>query len=83
MLNPYLTPTRDPLTSIVLYGNPSDIDYVIVDGKILKASGELTTINREKALLTAQKRTDEIINRFFEDYPSQRESWEKMTMKGQ
>ncbi len=83
MLNPYLTPTRDPLTSIVLYGNPSDIDYVVVDGKILKASGELTTINREKALLTAQKRTDEIINRFFEDHPSQRESWEKMTMKGQ
>ena len=71
------------LQLVCTYLNETDIDYVIVDGKILKASGELTTINREKALLTAQKRTDEIINRFFEDYPSQRESWEKMTMKGQ
>lgn len=48
MLNPYLTLTRDLLTSIVLYSNPSDIDYIVVDGKILKASGELTTINRKK-----------------------------------
>lgn len=83
MLNPYLTPTRDPLTSIVLYGNPSDIDYVIVNGKILKENGELTTIDREKALLTAQKRTDVIIDRFFEDHPNQRENWEKMARKGQ
>lgn len=83
MLNPYLTPTRDPLTSIVLYSNPSDIDYVIVEGKILKENGELTTIDRKKSLLTAQKRTDEIIDRFFEDHPNQRESWEKMVKKGQ
>ena len=83
MLNPYLTPTRDPLTSIVLYGNPSDIDYVIVNGKILKENGELTTIDRKESLLTAQKRTDEIIDRFFDDHPNQRENWEKMASKGQ
>jgi 5-methylthioadenosine/S-adenosylhomocysteine deaminase len=82
MLNPYLTPTKDPLTSIVLYGTSNDIDAVIVDGKILKRDGELTTIDREKALLTAQERTDEIIERFFEDHPEQRRTWEKMVPFG-
>jgi len=77
MLNPYLTPTRDPLTSIVLYGTSSDIDTVIVDGKILKKGGELTTIDRRKALIKAQVRTDEIVERFFEDHPEQRRNWEK------
>ncbi len=78
MLNPYLTPTRDPLTSIVLYGTAGDIDTVIVDGKILKRNGALTTVEMREALLTAQKRTDEIIERFFEDHPEQRKNWEKM-----
>ncbi|MCW4036023.1 MAG: amidohydrolase family protein [Candidatus Bathyarchaeota archaeon] len=79
MLNPYLTPTRDPLTSIVLYGTPGDIDTVLVDGKILKRNGALTTIEMREALLTAQKRTDEIIERFFEDHPDQRKNWEMMS----
>lgn len=79
MLNPYLTPTRNPLTSIVLYGTAGDIDTVIVDGKILKRNGVLTTIEMSEALLTAQKRTDEIIKRFFEDHPDQRKNWEMMS----
>ena len=82
MLNPYLTPTKDPLTSIVLYGTPGDIDTVIVDGKILKRDGALTTIDGRGALLRAQERTDEIIERFFEDHPGQRRNWEKMVPYG-
>jgi 5-methylthioadenosine/S-adenosylhomocysteine deaminase len=82
MLNPHLTPTKDPLTSIVLYGTPSDIKTVIVEGKILKRNGELTTIDTRKALLKAQERTDEIIERFFEDNPEQRKKWEKMAPHG-
>jgi cytosine/adenosine deaminase-related metal-dependent hydrolase len=41
ILNPYLTPAKDPLTSIVLYGTSGDIDTVIVDGNILKYGGAL------------------------------------------
>jgi len=78
MLNPYLTPTKDPLTSIVLYGTPSDVDTVIVDGNILKQNGALTTMDTRKSLLKAQERTDEIIEMFFEDQPEQRRNWEKM-----
>lgn len=82
MLNPYLTPTKDPLTSIVLYGTPSDVDTVIVDGNILKQNGALTTMDTRKSLLKAQERTDEIIEMFFEDQPEQRRNWEKMVRHG-
>lgn len=78
LLNPYLTPTKDPLTSIVLYGTPSDIDTVIVDGKILKQDGVMTTIDMREALTRAQDRTDEIIERFFEDHSEQMKNWERV-----
>ncbi len=81
MLNPLLTPTRDPLTSIVLYGTSKDIDTVVVKGRILKQEGELTSFDEREALLKAQVRTDEIIERFFEDQPDQRENWEKMVQR--
>jgi len=77
MLNPYLTPTKNPLTSVVLYGSSSDIDTVIVDGRILKREGRLTTIELKEALLKGQERVNEIIDRFFEDYPDQKKRWEK------
>lgn len=77
MLNPYLTPTKNPLTSVVLYGSSSDIDTVIVDGRILKRNGRLETIETEEALLKAQERVDGIIERFFEDNPDQRKLWER------
>jgi len=78
MLNPFLTPTKDPLTSIVLYGTSSDIDTVIVDGRILKRDGALTTIDTAEALLKGQERVEEIIERFFEENPEQRKNWHKM-----
>jgi 5-methylthioadenosine/S-adenosylhomocysteine deaminase len=78
MLNPFLTPTKDPLTSIVLYGTSSDIDTVIVDGRILKRDGALTTINTAEALMKGQERVEEIIERFFEENPEQRKNWHKM-----
>jgi 5-methylthioadenosine/S-adenosylhomocysteine deaminase len=75
--NPYLTPTKDPLTSIVLYGTPADVDTVIVDGEILKQEGKLTSIDMEQAVLTAQGKVEEIIERFFREHPEQRERWEQ------
>lgn len=79
MMNPFLTPTRDPLTSIVLYGTSADIDTVIVDGNILKQEGALTSFDMKEALLKAQGRVDEIISRFFEDNPEQEKAWNEKT----
>jgi 5-methylthioadenosine/S-adenosylhomocysteine deaminase len=77
MQNPYLTPTKDVLTSIVLYGTSSDLDNVIVDGKFLKKGKKFTTIDLPEALRKAQERIEYIIERFFEDYPRQRRNWER------
>ncbi len=79
LMSPYLTPTRDPLTSIALYATPGDVDTVIVDGRILKQEKKLTTINMQEALTTAQTTTDQIIDRFFEDHPEQKTRWVQKT----
>ena len=85
MNNPYLTPTKEPLTSFVLYGSSRDIDNVIVDGRFLKRDGTLTTINMGPTLSAAQEKVEEIIDRFFHEHPSQKKYWEQkvqFTSKG-
>ena len=77
MMTPYIIPTRDPVTSIFLYGSPGDIDNVICDGKFLKMDHKLTTINMEEALNQAQGTCNQIIDKFFEEHPDQKEIWEK------
>ena len=81
MLNPFLTPTMDPLTSVALYATSDDISTVIVDGKILKHEKKLTTIDQREALTKAQRRVEKIIEQFFTDHPKQRKNWEKKTRK--
>ncbi len=78
MNNPYLTPTKDPLTSIVLYGSSRDIDNVFVDGRRLKADGRMTTIDMPKALAEAREKAEEIIAGFFREHPAQKTNWERM-----
>jgi len=77
LMNPYITPTRDPVTSVFLYGMPGDVDNVICDGRFLKKDGELKTIDMRDALLKAQGTCDQIIDRFFEEHPDQKKIWEE------
>jgi 5-methylthioadenosine/S-adenosylhomocysteine deaminase len=77
LMNPYITPTRDPVTSVFLYGTPGDIDNVICDGRFLKKDKELTTIDMGDALISAQKTCDDIIDRFFDEHPDQKKIWEQ------
>jgi cytosine/adenosine deaminase-related metal-dependent hydrolase len=74
--NPYLTPTRDPITSLVLYGSSRDIDNVLVDGRFLKQDGQLTTIDMAEVLNAAQDRVIYIIDKFFKEHPEQKRAWE-------
>lgn len=74
--NPFLTPTRDPITSFVLYGSSRDIDNVLVDGRFLKKDGQLTTIDMGKTLDMAQDRVEFIIDKFFNEHPEQKKVWE-------
>ena len=77
LMTPYITPTRDPVTSVFLYGMPADIDNVICDGGFLKKDGQLTRINMRDALLKAQTTCDQIIDRFFQEHPDQRKIWQQ------
>jgi cytosine/adenosine deaminase-related metal-dependent hydrolase len=74
--NPYLTPTREPITSFVLYGSSRDIDNVLVDGCFLKRDGQLTTIDMAETLNVAQNRIEYIIDKFFKEHPEQKNAWE-------
>jgi 5-methylthioadenosine/S-adenosylhomocysteine deaminase len=74
--NPYLIPTRDPITSFVLYGSSRDIDNVLVDGRFLKRAGQLTTIDMAETLNVAQERVIHIIDKFFKEHPEQKKKWE-------
>jgi 5-methylthioadenosine/S-adenosylhomocysteine deaminase len=75
LMNPYITPTRDPITSVFLYGMPGDIDHVICDGNFLKKDGKLTTIHMKDALTKAQTTCDQIIDKFFAEHPEQEAIW--------
>ncbi len=45
---PHLCPVNDPISAIVYSAQGSDVDTVIVDGRILMEKGELKTIDEEK-----------------------------------
>jgi 5-methylthioadenosine/S-adenosylhomocysteine deaminase len=79
LMNPYITPTRDPITSVFLYGTPGDINNVICDGVFLKKEGKLTTINMRQVLTNAQVTCDQIIDKFFEEHPVQKNIWQNKT----
>ena len=75
LMKPHLTPTMEPISSVVLYANPSDIDTVIVEGKLLKSEGKLKDLDMNSILGKAQERANEIWHRFFEENPKSGEIW--------
>jgi Cytosine deaminase and related metal-dependent hydrolases len=47
---PHLIPMRNPVSTLVYSANGSDVDTVIVDGKLLMENRELKTINEAKVI---------------------------------
>jgi 5-methylthioadenosine/S-adenosylhomocysteine deaminase len=52
---PHLTPAHDPYANIVYSACGSDVDTVIVDGKILMENRDVKTLDEEEVVLEAQK----------------------------
>jgi len=52
---PHLTPVHDPYANIVYSACRSDVDTVIVDGKILMENKNVKTLDEEEVMLEAQK----------------------------
>ncbi len=58
-----MSPTSDPIASVVLAGHPGLVDTVLVRGRIVKRDGKLTSINTETVIRTAEKSREELLAR--------------------
>ena len=54
---PHLSPIIDTLSSLVHYGQASDVESVIVDGEWVMKEGKVLTMNEEEVITEAQNAT--------------------------
>jgi len=52
---PHLVPVRNPVSNLVYAANGSDVDTVIIDGKIIMQDREVKTIDEEGVVKMAQE----------------------------
>lgn len=79
MDSPHLSPCHDPVVSLVYYGSSADVDTVIIDGKVVKERGTLTTIDLRQARVEAQEQAEDIMASFFHDHPQEGCLWRART----
>jgi len=60
---PHLTPPTDPWTTIAHAAMGSDVDTVIVDGRVLMQSRRLTELNEQEVILRATEVAQELASR--------------------
>jgi len=60
---PHLTPFRSIVSNIVYSAMGSDVDTVMVDGRVLLRHGNVLTLDEERIIGEAQRRQDELISR--------------------
>ena len=58
---PHLTPSRDPLKTLLYHAGPGDVDTVIVGGQIVMAEGKILTVDEEEIIAKA----DEVARRLW------------------
>ena len=61
-------PCRDPVKNIVNAASRSDVEYVIVNGKVIVDEGKLLTIDESKLVKQVQKTTEAIWDRIPENH---------------
>ncbi|MDI6655026.1 MAG: amidohydrolase family protein [Candidatus Hydrothermarchaeota archaeon] len=60
---PHLTPLTNPISHLVYAASGSDVDTVIVDGKVIMQGREVKTINEEKVLRLANEQTYDLLEK--------------------
>jgi len=60
---PHLTPFRDVVSNIVYSAMGSDVDTVMVNGRLLLRHGKALTLDEDRIVGEAQRRQDELISR--------------------
>lgn len=58
---PHLYPRFNPLSALIYSARSSDVDTVIVDGKIVVEGGELCTLDREKIMYMAESHAQKLL----------------------
>jgi cytosine/adenosine deaminase-related metal-dependent hydrolase len=48
-----LAPVGDPYDALVMLAQPSNVDTVVVDGRVLRRSGKFTALDEEKVVREA------------------------------
>ncbi len=66
MKKPHLTPIRNVVSHLVYSSLGSDVDTVVVDGKVLMQGRKLITLNETKVLERAQRTSDDLLARMGE-----------------
>ena len=69
MQRAHLTPSLDPVATLVHYGQASDVETVMVDGRFVMEDGKVLTMNEEDVLRNAQDAALAGWRRFHERYP--------------
>jgi cytosine/adenosine deaminase-related metal-dependent hydrolase len=63
MDKPHLTPCFDPVSTIVYAAHGSDVDTVVIDGKIVMQNRKLLTLDEEAVVHEARRRAFEVMER--------------------
>jgi cytosine/adenosine deaminase-related metal-dependent hydrolase len=58
-----MRPWFSPVSAVVYCAIGSDVDIVVVDGKVLVQGGKLPTMDEEKICREAERRSKEVVNR--------------------
>ena len=58
---PHLYPRFNPLSALIYSARSSDVDTVIVDGKIVVEGGELCTLDREKIMYMVESHAQKLL----------------------
>lgn len=57
---PHLVPISDPVSAIVFAANGSDVDTVVIDGKIVVERGQALTLDEERILHEAKEKAGKV-----------------------
>jgi 5-methylthioadenosine/S-adenosylhomocysteine deaminase len=63
MNKPHLIPAPDPVSTIVCAASGSDVDTVVIDGKIIVRHGQVITMDEERILREARERAEKVYQR--------------------
>jgi len=59
----HTTPHPDPVSTIVYAAEASDVETVIIDGRVVMRDGEFTTLDRESVIEAAKKQAELLVQR--------------------